>query len=123
MSFHAHTSWSYIAVKKPAAVCSGTLSGFDVFIGQIFQKQCVRIFQEAGHGRVARDLIVQEHAPVVAVRHGQFTVGKRKLTEYIVHNFLVVVHEGIGLPFGVFSLEQFECQIGFAQLLYDYILI
>ena len=34
--------------------------------------------------------------------------------EHFVHDFLVVVHQGVGLPFRVSSLEQMESQMGFA---------
>ena len=94
-----------------------------MFVSQIFQHQGIRVAQEAGSRGVAGDLVVEEHAPVIAVRHSQFSVGQRQTAEHFVHDFLVVVHQGVGLPFRFLALEQMEGQMGFAQFLHHDILV
>ena len=59
----------------------------------------MRITQEAGVGGVGGDLVVEEEAPVVAVRHGQFAVAQRQPVEHLFHHSVVVVHQGVGVPF------------------------
>ena len=67
MSFHTHTAWADVAVEQPASVLCRALSGLDMFVSQIFQHQSIRVAQETGRRGVAGDLVVEEHAPVVAV--------------------------------------------------------
>ena len=84
------------------------------------------VAQEAGVGGVGGDLVVEEQAPVVAVRHGQFAIGKCQPVEYLVHYLLIVVHQGIGSPLfrsREFLLEEFQGQGCLAKLLHDDVLI
>ena len=86
----------------------------------------MRVLEEAGKGGVGGDLVVQEEAPVVAVRHCQFAVGQGKPVENAVLHFLIVVHQGIGLPcLGAMKslLKQFEGKGCLTQLLLDDILV
>ena len=123
VSFHTHTSWADVAVEQPTSILCRALAGLDMFVSQIFQHQGIRVAQEAGSRGVAGDLVVEEHAPVIAVRHSQFSVGQRQTAEHLVHDFLVVVHQGVGLPFRILALEQMEGQMGFAQFLHHDILV
>ena len=123
VSLHSHAAWPDVAVQQPTAIRSGALAGLDVFVSKVFQHQGVRVAQEAGGCGVARDLVVEEHAPVISVGHGQFAVGQSQAAEHFVHDFLVVVHQGVGFPFGILALEEVEGQMGFAQFLHHHVLV
>ena len=126
VSLDTHAACSDIRAQQPRAILRGSLSCLDHLVCQVLKHQCVGIAQEAGIGRVRGNLVVEEEAPVVAVRHGQLTVGQRKPVEHLCLHLVVVVHQCVGLPF-LFSvessLEELQCERGLAKLLNDHVLI
>ena len=86
----------------------------------------MRVLKETGKGGVGGDLVVEEEAPVIAVGHCQFAVGKGKPVEDAVLHFLIVVHQCIGLPcFGAMKslLKKLEGKGCLTQFLLDNILV
>ena len=84
------------------------------------------VSQEAGHGGVAGDLVIEEEAPVIAIWHSQFAIRQCEPVQDVVLHLLIVVHQGISLPLfcAVQSqLEHLEGKSCLAQLLLYYILI
>ena len=72
----AHTAGSHVGAQQPRTVGGGLLACFDHHVGAVLEHQGMRVAQEAGVGGVGGNLVVEEQAPVVAVGHGQFTVGQ-----------------------------------------------
>ena len=121
-----HAAGTHVGTQQPRAVGGGGLAGLDHLVGQVLQHQRMRVAQEAGVGRVGGNLVVEEEAPVVAVGHGQLAVGQCQPVEHLLHHLVVVVHQGVGLPFllAVESLlEQLQGQCSLAQFLNDHVLI
>ena len=86
----------------------------------------MRIAQETCIGGIGCNLVIEEKTPVVSVWHGQLTVGQCQPVEHLAHHFVIVMHQGVGLPFLLTNgaqLEQLQGQGSLAQLLNDHILI
>ena len=102
------------------------LACLDHLVSEVLEHQGVGVAQEAGVGGIARNLVVEEQAPVVAVGHGQLAIGQGQPVEHLFLHSVVVVHQGVGLPFlGSVErvLEEFQGQCGLAQLLDDHVLV
>ena len=75
VSLDTHAAGSHVGAQQPGAVGGCLLAFLNHAVGAVFEHQGMRVAQEAGVGGIAGNLIVEEQAPVVAVGHGQFTVG------------------------------------------------
>ena len=120
---HSHSAWTYITVQHPRTIARGTLSCLRVFQSEVLQHQCLVVLENGSHSSEGRQLVVEEHAPVVARRHGKFTIGKCQVLQHsIEHRFLVPQQ---GLTQRIFSvlLHTLQCQVALTQLLNHHILI
>ena len=93
----AHTARSDVGMQHIGTVGSGQLALQELFQTAQLQHQRIGILQDGGHGGIGWQLVVEEHAPVVAVGHGQFAVGQSQLDKHFVPHFLPVVDQFLGL--------------------------
>ena len=95
-------------------------------VSKIFEHQRISISEEAGVGGIRCNLVVEEQAPVVAVRHSKFAISESKPVEHFLLYLEVVVHQSVCLPF-LFAiercLEEFQGKSSLAKFLDYHILI
>ena len=126
MGLYAHATGTDVSAQEPGAVCGGLLAVLDHLIRQVLEHQRMRIAQKTGVGGVGGNLVVKEQAPVVTVGHGQFAIAECQPIENLLHHLVIMMHQGVGMPFFCtvkFLLEEFQGQGSLAQFLNDHILI
>ena len=126
VGLYAHATGTDVSAQEPGAVCGGLLAVLDHLIRQVLEHQRMRIAQKTGVGGVGGNLVVKEQAPVVTVGHGQFAIAECQPIENLLHHLVIMMHQGVGMPFFCtvkFLLEEFQGQGSLAQFLNDHILI
>ena len=120
---HSHSAWTNIAVQHPRTIARGTLSCLRVFQSEVLQHQCLVVLEDGSHGSEGRQLVVEEHAPVVARRHGQLSVGKCQVLQHSIEHRFLVPKQGLTERILAVLLHALQHQVALAKLLNYHILI